>query len=80
MASISACHADDRGSIPRLGVFLEKAPNSPASQARTFGLRAYGAMAARLTPDQKVGRSTRSGLIFGLIKYFWVGGFGVRGF
>ena len=28
--------------------------------------RGYGAMAARLTPDQKVGRSNRSGLIFGL--------------
>ena len=26
--------------------------------------RGYGAMAARLTPDQKVGRSNRSGLIF----------------
>ena len=28
--------------------------------------RGYGAMAARLTPDQKVGRSNRSGLIFRL--------------
>ena len=26
--------------------------------------RGYGAMVARLTPDQKVGRSNRSGLIF----------------
>ena len=31
--------------------------------ASVFQQRGYGAMVARLTPDQKVGRSNRSGLI-----------------
>ena len=42
---------------------VDRHPLEPSRGARPDGTWGYGAMAARLTPDQKVGRSNRSGLI-----------------
>ena len=38
-------------------------PGARSIQEQLYIQRGYGAMAARLIPDQKVGRSNRSGLI-----------------
>ena len=66
----SAVNRKVAGSIPAGGVldFLDswcsQSVREQVASVAWFSHRGYGATVARLTPDQTVGRSNRSGLIF----------------
>ena len=59
------------GSIPGYGIYLWLGPRMFTKEHQRCEQRGYGATVARLTPDQTVGRSNRSGLSF---RYFLIVG------